>query len=281
MLQIQTQSALQNWLDQRTGTWAFVPTMGNLHRGHLALVEHAKTLAEHVAVSVYVNPTQFGVGEDFERYPRTLAQDAELLTQVGADVLFAPTVEMIYPLGLDNALSYQLPTHYTQMLCGLTRPTHFQGVVNVVSRLFQLMRPQVAIFGEKDYQQQWIIKRFVADFQLPIQIISHPIEREADGLALSSRNQYLSSEERALAPVLYQSLHAVQKAVRQGASAQTAIDTGKALCHAAGIALEYLDIRTQSALQNVAPNFPVSEPAVALIAAKIGQTRLIDNLVLS
>ena len=192
---------LGSWRHQREHV-ALVPTMGNLHEGHLSLVEIAAEHAERIVVTVFVNPTQFGAGEDFEEYPRTLKRDTQRLRKIQADVLFSPTVETIYPFGFENATLVTVPG-LTQNFCGASRPGHFDGVTSVVARLFAIVQPDVAVFGQKDYQQQLIIRHMTEDLSLPIRIITAPTVREADGLAMSSRNQYLEENERAIAPQLY------------------------------------------------------------------------------
>ena len=184
---------------------ALVPTMGNLHEGHMALIKLAREHAERVVASIFVNPTQFGEGEDFASYPRSIEVDKRKLKRAKTDLLFAPEVETIYPFGTDTAASVTLPV-LTDELCGDFRPGHFDGVTSVVARLFGLVQPNVAVFGEKDYQQLVVIRRLVADLGLPIQVVAAPTHREEDGLAMSSRNQYLSDDERAIAPALYATL---------------------------------------------------------------------------
>ena len=184
---------------------AIVPTMGNLHAGHISLVEAAREQAARVVVTVFVNPTQFGEGEDFDGYPRTIDKDTRSLEKTSADVLFAPSVETMYPFGIDNATRVVVPG-LTEQLCGSFRPGHFDGVTTVVARLFALVQPDVAVFGQKDYQQQLVIRRMVEDLNLPIEILTVPTVREPDGLAMSSRNAYLNEEERKAAPALYRCL---------------------------------------------------------------------------
>lgn len=271
MMILDSAEALFSWHQNRKGTWAFVPTMGNLHEGHLNLVREAKKYAEKVVVSIYVNPTQFGQNEDFGAYPRTIDADKALLNEVGADALFLPTEKLIYPFGTAEALSYALPQQYTNILCGVSRPTHFQGVMNVVSRLFNLIRPHFALFGAKDYQQQWLIKRFVADFHLPIQVITVPTVRADDGLALSSRNGYLSSEERQIAPKIYQSLNRVREALLAN---QNIISQEIKYLNDLGIQVEYYELRHNDDLSLTHQ----AENAVLFFAGKLGKTRLIDNL---
>ena len=189
--------------------------MGNLHDGHLSLVRLARKHAERVVVSVFVNPTQFGAGEDFENYPQSLERDQRMLKRFNTDLLFVPDIETMYPFGIDNATSVTVPV-LTDDLCGTFRPGHFDGVTSVVSRLMSLVQPDVAIFGQKDYQQQLVIRRLAEDLSLPIEIICGPTQREEDGLAQSSRNQYLTDEERAIAPNLLATLNGVGKDLESG-----------------------------------------------------------------
>ena len=209
-------------LREQLGDWrhsgdhiALVATMGNLHEGHLSLVSLARKHAERVVVSVFVNPTQFGEGEDFENYPRSLERDKRRLNRLNTDLLFVPDVESMYPFGIDSATSVTVPV-LTDDLCGSFRPGHFDGVTSVVSRLFSLVQPDVAVFGQKDYQQHLVIRRLVEDLSLPIEIVCAPTQREKDGLAQSSRNQYLSDEERAIAPGLFAVLSGVGKDLESG-----------------------------------------------------------------
>jgi len=192
---------------------AFVPTMGDLHEGHLALVRHALSRAPHVVVSIFVNPAQFGPGEDFAAYPRTLESDEEKLQQESAELLFAPSVETLYPGGAEETTRIDVP-QLSRGLCDDFRPGHFAGVATVVARLFNLVQPDIAVFGEKDYQQLAVIRRMVQDLCWPIEIDAVPTVREADGLAMSSRNRYLNAEQRELAPVLYQTLCEVAEQAR-------------------------------------------------------------------
>ena len=254
---------------------ALVPTMGNLHEGHLSLLALAREHAERVVVSIFVNPTQFGEGEDFSGYPRTLERDKRHLKRANVDLLFTPTVETIYPFGTDVATSVTVPV-LTKELCGLQRPGHFDGVTTVVTRLFTLVQPDVAVFGEKDFQQQLIIRRMVADMHLPIKILTGPTQREEDGLALSSRNQYLSGEERKIAPALYATLQEVGRALQSGndhyaeLEQQAVTDLQKI-----GFEPEYLSIRRA---ENLAAPDRDSDQLVVLAAARLGKARLIDNL---
>ncbi len=253
---------------------ALVPTMGNLHDGHIALVADARQRADRVVVSVFVNPTQFGPNEDFDRYPRTLAQDAARLAEGGADLLFAPDVASIYPGGAGRFTKVSVPG-VTEVLEGAHRPGHFDGVSTVVTLLFNLVQPDLAIFGEKDYQQLQVIRRMVRDLHLPVEIVGHPIERAADGLALSSRNQYLSAEERTLAPRLQQQLAVVGQRLRGG---ERDFDR---ICAEASAALDAIGFRTQYLrICSPALEAPSAEAKsfVILVAASLGTTRLIDNL---
>ncbi len=256
---------------------ALVPTMGNLHEGHVALLRVARQHAECVVCSIFVNPTQFGPGEDFANYPRTLSRDAELLEAEGVHALFAPAVDEMYPLGVAQATEVRVPG-LADILCGAVRPGHFNGVATVVLRLLNMVMPQVAVFGQKDYQQQLIIRRLVADLNLPAEILTAPTSREADGLARSSRNQYLSVEERERAPALYAALQALASGVA------ASIDNVEALCEsarqtilAAGLTPEYVELRDADTL---APAASEHRPLIALAAARLGRARLIDNLLI-
>jgi pantoate--beta-alanine ligase len=266
---------LEEW--RRAGDHiALVPTMGNLHEGHLSLVTLAREHAERVVVTIFVNPTQFGAGEDFDNYPRTLERDKRHLKRVKTDMLFVPSVETIYPFGIDSATSVTVPV-LTEEFCGLTRPGHFDGVTSVVSRLFSLIRPDVAIFGEKDYQQQLVIRRMVEDMHLPIKIVSGPTSREEDGLALSSRNQYLSDDERALAPELYASLREVADLLEAGREDYETLEAqATKRLDGKGFKTEYISIRRA---ENLAPPDRGTDKLVILAAAKLGKARLIDNIV--
>jgi len=256
---------------------AFVPTMGNLHAGHIDLIHAAKNHAQRLVASVFVNPLQFGANEDFGRYPRTLPADAEKLTSAGCELLFAPSVEEMYPHGLP--LSTQLKvSDVTEMLEGAFRPGHFEGVATVVNVLFNLVQPDVALFGEKDWQQLAVIRRMVRDLHLPIAIVGVPTRREAGGLALSSRNQYLSVDERAKASVIHATLFTIAHEIRQGARNFDGLEeAGMQALSAHGFEPQYVAIRTPD-LQ--APG-PQDAHLVVLAAAFLGKTRLIDNLKIS
>lgn len=255
---------------------ALVPTMGNLHDGHLSLVKLAREHAERVVVSIFVNPTQFSDGEDFDHYPRTLERDKRFLKKLNADLVFAPDIETMYPFGVDNATSVTVPA-LTADFCGAFRPGHFDGVTSVVSRLFSIVQPDVAIFGQKDYQQQLVIRRLVEDLRLPIQIVSGPTVREADGLALSSRNQYLSEEERALAPTLHSVLQAVGTDLQAGKRNFEELERqALTTLSDAGFDPEYIGIRRA---ENLDPPDRDNDEIVVLGAVRLGAARLIDNVV--
>ena len=254
---------------------AIVPTMGNLHDGHISLVDVARKHAERIVVTVFVNPTQFGVGEDFDSYPRTIEEDERMLRKASADLLFAPDAETVYPFGLENATRVIVPG-LTQHLCGSFRPGHFDGVTTVVARLFALVQPDVAVFGQKDYQQQLVIRRMVEDLNLPISILTAPTVREEDGLAMSSRNAYLNASERETAPALYKSLRAVESQLVAGNRnyAELEQSASDALVRA-GFEPEYVAIRNADDLE---PPEAGGGNCVVLAAARLGGARLIDNL---
>ena len=254
---------------------ALVPTMGSLHDGHLALVETAREHAERVVATVFVNPTQFAEGEDFDTYPRSLELDKRKLKRANADLLFAPDVETVYPFGADLGTRVSVPV-LTNELCGAARPGHFDGVTSVVARLFNLVVPDVAVFGQKDYQQLLIIRRMVTDLSMAIEIVGAPTVREDDGLAMSSRNQYLSESERAIAPRLYAALQDVAHALETGSEDYAALERGASESLAkAGFAPEYVSIRRAESLE--APDRDTDE-LVVLAAARLGDARLIDNV---
>lgn len=252
----------------------FVPTMGNLHDGHAALVEKASQRVDFVVASIFVNPLQFGPTEDLASYPRTLEADKERLLQAGCNLLFAPTVEEMYPNGLVGPTLVSV-SGVSEGLCGASRPGHFDGVATVVCKLFNMVQPDLAIFGEKDFQQLAVIRTLVSDLNMPIQIIGEPTVRAPDGLALSSRNGYLSESERAEAVQLSLALKTMANALRAGATDLAALEA-QALqaLSARGWQPDYLAVRRRHDLQ--APQ--AGDPLVVLAAAKLGQTRLIDNL---
>ncbi|MBF6041833.1 pantoate--beta-alanine ligase [Pseudomonas sp. P154a] len=253
----------------------FVPTMGNLHSGHVALITKASQRVDFVVASIFVNPLQFGAGEDLDKYPRTLAADQEKLLQAGCHLLFAPTVEEMYPDGMAGQTRVSVPL-LSEGLCGASRPGHLEGVATVVSKLFNMVQPDLAIFGQKDYQQLAVIKSLVHDLNMPIQIIGEPTVRAADGLALSSRNGFLSEEQRAVAPVVYRTLSSIADAIKQGDRDFPAlIDAQIKQLEAAGLRTDYLEIRHALTLR---PATPEDRDLVILVAAFLGTTRLIDNL---
>jgi len=275
-----TREELHRLLGDRTGApLALVPTMGALHEGHASLIRVARERAGHgpVVVSVFVNPLQFGAGEDLDRYPRTLEADLEVCAREGVDIVFAPSVEEVYPGG-DPLVTVE-PGPGATILEGKTRPGHFRGVLTVVAKLFGLVRPDVAVFGEKDYQQLSLIRRMVADLCLGIEVVGAPTQREADGLALSSRNRFLSPEEREEAVVLSRALAAAQDEAEYGVgpaldAARTEIRTSH------GVDLDYLVITTPD-LRPVPVDAPAGTEARILVAARVGATRLIDNMPLT
>ena len=254
---------------------ALVPTMGNLHEGHLSLVARARQVADIVVASVFVNPLQFGPGEDFDRYPRTFEADAAQLEAAGTAVLYAPDVPQVYPNGYPPATTVRLSGHLAETLEGAHRPGHFDGVATVVNILFNHVRPDVAVFGEKDWQQLAIIRRMVADLGVEIEILGQPIARAADGLALSSRNQYLSSDERRVAPQLHAALQSVATALRAGRCDFQALcmQAASELTHR-GFRPQYLEVRRPDLTQATSSD----RDFVVLAAAYLGATRLIDNL---
>ncbi len=256
---------------------AVVLTMGNLHAGHLSLVHLAQQNAERIVVTLFVNPTQFGDGEDFEAYPRSLKRDTRSLEEARADVLFIPEIDTIYPFGIENATRVSVPG-LTEIFCGSRRPGHFDGVTSVVMRLFSIVQPDVAVFGQKDYQQQLIIRRMVEDLSLPIQIIVGPTLRESDGLAMSSRNSYLSVDERRIAPIFYQVLREVAEKLRAGERNYNRLeDRATQSLAKSRFCPEYFAVR--QALDLKEPDLDCSA-FVVLAAVRLGKARLIDNIVL-
>ncbi len=254
---------------------AFVPTMGNLHAGHLELIKAAAGKGSRVLVSIFVNPLQFAPGEDFEKYPRTLADDREQLSGLSVDCLFTPDTEILYPRGKSGTAMVVVP-ELSDVLCGASRPGHFAGVATVVAKLFNLVQPSVALFGKKDYQQLLIIRRMVQDLNFPTEIIGVETVREHDGLAMSSRNQYLSAGERAKAPELFRVLSDVKRSIMGGARDYPRLeqDAMQALS-AHGFAPEYVEVRRSDDLLRPSDH---DQSLVLLAAARLGQARLIDNL---
>ena len=260
---------------------AFVPTMGNLHAGHIALVKAAREACERVVVSIYVNPLQFGAGEDFDAYPRTLEEDRQRLEAAGAHVLFAPHDREIYPQGREHSTTIDAPEELTNTLCGASRPGHFRGVTTVVAKLFNIVQPTVAVFGEKDFQQLRVIQRMTADLNLPLRILGVPTHREADGLAMSSRNGYLSADERSKAPLLYAQLQWAAEQLRAGQAWDAIEAEGLKRLSDAGFVPDYFTLRDAENLRPLARWQAGDAPARVLLAARLGQTRLIDNVPLS
>jgi len=259
---------------------ALAPTMGNLHRGHLALLRRAQREAERALVTIFVNPIQFGPGEDYAQYPRTPERDLELLREHGADAVFLPQAEELFPRGTQGHTQVRAP-ELDGILCGASRPGHFAGVATIVAKLFGLTRPDVAVFGLKDYQQLLVIRRIAADLALGARIVAEPTVREADGLALSSRNAYLSPPERAAAPGLYRTLERLAGRVRDGAQGLRALEErAREELAAAGFRPEYVSVRDARTLAPPADPAPARGPQrlVALAAARLGKARLIDCL---
>ncbi|WP_351016990.1 pantoate--beta-alanine ligase [Shewanella sp. AC91-MNA-CIBAN-0169] len=255
-------------------TVAFVPTMGNLHQGHITLVNEAKKRADHVVVSIFVNPMQFSANEDLEGYPRTLAQDSEKLMFAGTELLFTPTPEIIYPKGLAQQTFIEVP-EIGDELCGASRPGHFRGVATIVSKLFNIVQPDIALFGRKDFQQLMIIKTMVEDLSMPIDVIGVETIREASGLAMSSRNGYLTTEEKHSAATLKQALDSIVNAIQRGEAIQQAISIAKKRLITVGFTPDYLEVRNANTLRQVTA---ADSELVVIGAAYLGKARLIDNV---
>ena len=266
---------LRAWRAQQTGRIALVPTMGNLHEGHLKLVDLAKQHADVVIVSIFVNPMQFGANEDLDNYPRTLDADCHALAERGAHGVFAPQVSDVYPRGLAVQTYIEVPK-ISETLCGASRPGHFRGVATIVAKLFNMVQPHTAVFGEKDFQQLQVIRLMTQDLSLPVEVIGMPTERAEDGLALSSRNGYLSPSERQLAPVIYKTLTVLADAIhQQGIDDEIALASARHELEEHGFRIDYLELRRRSDLQ---PARADDHELVVLVAAFLGRTRLIDNL---
>lgn len=290
VFQAETIAQVRKWLKEEIVskglTLGFVPTMGNLHEGHGSLITEAKKHCNKVAVSIFVNPMQFGPNEDFEKYPRTLQTDLDLCARLGADMVFTPSTQEIYGsknLDLENSSYVDVPEILTNKLCGAYRPGHFRGVATVVSKLFNIVQADKAFFGQKDYQQLLVIKRMARDLNFPVEIIGLPTVREKDGLAMSSRNQYLTAEQRNIAPALYLGLNRLKVLIRkQNESISNAIKTvEQELNSTPGISLQYLHACHPESLEIISDfdgnsyDFP---QIVFLVAAKLNDVRLIDNL---
>jgi pantoate--beta-alanine ligase len=253
---------------------AFVPTMGNLHAGHVSLIEAARRHGERFVASIFVNPMQFGPNEDFAHYPRTPDRDQRMLADAGCHLMFMPEVTEIYPHGSERGTRVEVP-ELSNILCGEFRPGHFEGVTTVVAKLLHIVQPDVAVFGEKDFQQLTLIRRMVADLCLPVEIIAAPTVRDTDGLAMSSRNQYLTEGERARAPALYRALLEAVRRLEAGEDDFPAIErAGTQALLAAGFRPDYFAIRRAHDLGAPHPGAPL----VVLTAARLGRARLIDNL---
>jgi pantoate--beta-alanine ligase len=253
----------------------FVPTMGNLHAGHVSLIEAARRAGERFIASIFVNPMQFGPNEDFAHYPRTPREDERMLAQAGCNLMFMPDVAEIYPHGSERATRVEVPG-LSRILCGEFRPGHFEGVTTVVAKLFHIVEPDVAVFGEKDFQQLTIIRRMVDDLCMPVEIVAAATLRDADGLAMSSRNQYLTASERALAPTIYATLTAAAERLRAGDADLAAIEcAGFSTLERAGFRPDYFSVRDAADLS--VPS-PTSRALVVLTAARLGKARLIDNV---
>lgn len=252
----------------------FVPTMGNLHAGHLSLIDIARQQSDIVIVSIFVNPTQFGPNEDLDAYPRTFDADLAQLQSKGVAAVFFPDDSSIYPYGQDNTLCIELPHSLMGILCGVDRPTHFQGVATVVAKLFQIVHPDVAVFGKKDFQQLAIIRRLNKELFMNIRIVGAEIVREANGLAMSSRNQYLSDTERELAANLSKTLQKCRERLLDGETAEMVLGQAKQHLTDVGFQVEYLELRHRETLREL----PEAQEGVLLLAARLGKTRLIDNL---
>jgi pantoate--beta-alanine ligase len=254
---------------------AFVPTMGNLHAGHVSLIEAARRHGERFIASIFVNPMQFGPNEDFAHYPRTPRDDERMLAEAGCSLMFMPEVGEIYPHGAERATRVEVPG-LSRILCGEFRPGHFEGVSTVVAKLFHIVEPDVAVFGAKDFQQLTVIRRMVDDLCMPVQIVAAPTVRDADGLAMSSRNQYLTPSERALAPQIFATLQAAAHRLRAGDAEFASIErAGFVALESAGLRPEYFAVRQASDLSSPAPD---ARELVVLAAVRLSKARLIDNV---
>jgi pantoate--beta-alanine ligase len=274
-------TAVISTIREQVNTWrakgetiAFVPTMGNLHQGHITLVNEAKKRADHVVVSIFVNPMQFGPKEDLDGYPRTLAQDSEKLANAGTELLFTPTPEIIYPKGLAQQTFIEVPDIGDE-LCGKSRPGHFRGVATIVAKLFNIVQPDMALFGRKDFQQLMIIKTMVEDLSMPIEVIGIETIREESGLAMSSRNGYLTADEKHNAAALKRAIDSVISAVQHKKSPQHAIELAVQQLKAAGFTPDYFELRNADTLRQATAE---DNQLVVIAAAYLGKARLIDNV---
>ncbi|MEW6353361.1 MAG: pantoate--beta-alanine ligase [Pseudomonadota bacterium] len=264
--------AIAAWREQGERI-AFIPTLGNLHFGHLTLISEAKQRAKRVVVSIFINPLQFGANEDFANYPRTFREDSRKLAETGVDALFAPSEQEMYPHGQHGAF-IDVPT-LSNILCGAHRPGHFRGVATVVAKLFNIIQPQVALFGEKDYQQLQIVRRMTTDLNMPVEIVGVPTVREPDGLAMSSRNAYLNTDERRRAAALYQALRHARTRIEQGHAVAEVEAEGLAALRAAGFQPDYFQVCRADDLR---PAGQGDKDLIILAAAWLGRARLIDNV---
>ncbi len=265
-------SCVQDW-HQGGQSVALVPTMGNLHTGHLQLVKQAKTVADRVVVSIFVNPTQFVAGEDFDTYPRTIEEDVANLQAIGPDLIFIPNIDEVYPTGLKLETQVVVPG-LDNIFCGAFRPGHFQGVTTVVCKLLNMVQPDVALFGKKDYQQLLVIKKMVNDLSIPVEIIGVETVREESGLALSSRNRYLNQKEKDVAAKLYQTLSGISEAVKAGRDDYQQLEADAVeYLEDNGFKIDYLSVRNAADLEA-----PAGGDLVVLTAAWLGEARLIDNI---
>ncbi len=273
-------AAMQAARPTLAGPLGFVPTMGNLHAGHLSLIELARQQSASVVASIYVNPMQFDRPDDFSQYPRSFDADLAALREAGVDGVFLPTDQDLYPDGIAASTRVEVP-HIANVLCGASRPGHFLGVSTVVTKLFGMLRPDLAVFGSKDFQQLMIVRRMVSDLHLPVQILAAPTAREVSGLAMSSRNQHLSAQERRQATVLYAQLQALVSALRAGRTDYAALcEQAQRAVRAAGLRPDYLEIRRSHDLSEPDADSGVESPSAlgVFVAAFAGDTRLIDNL---
>lgn len=275
---VDTRGALRDQIAQwrlSGETVAFVPTMGNLHDGHLTLLAKAREVADRSVASIFVNPLQFGPFEDYDQYPRTPDSDEQMLTKMGVDLLFAPRAQEMYPLGREQGTRVEVPG-VSDILCGMQRPGHFVGVATVVAKLFNLVQPDYAVFGEKDFQQLVVIRRMALDLCMPVKVLGAPTHREQDGLAMSSRNQYLTPDERARAATLYQTITDVARDIENGRrDFDNLCDWASARLAESGFRPHYVEVRDTEDLRKPDEQ---SRELVVLAAAQLGRARLIDNV---
>jgi len=265
---------VQHWKDHKQSI-AFIPTMGNLHRGHMSLIEKGQSLCDRSICSIFVNPMQFGPNEDFNHYPRTLDQDIEHLESVGCDLLYMPTASELYPQGLEN-ISQIIVTDLTESYEGAHRPGHFTGVATVVAKLFNIVKPDISVFGKKDFQQYCVIKKMTHDLNLDVEIIGHETTRDSSGLAISSRNQYLSKEQKAQAGLIYQTLRDTAARISAGETDFGLLEQqASAQLKQAGFDLDYFSVCNADTLKPVTPE---DKKLVILVTAQLGETRLLDNI---